>query len=199
MFEKNAVTRVPITESLARRWSGRAYDATRPVEHSKLLALLEAARWSPSCFGYQPWRFLIWNRLTDPAPWQRAFQCLAESNQTWAGASPLLLLACADSQFADGRNNRWSHYDLGAAVMSLSVEATSLGLMVHQMGGFDARRVRAEFAIPETIDCMTLITIGYQLPEDRIPAELSERESGVRSRLELQETFFAGAWGQGFK
>lgn len=196
MFAKNAITQVPINDSLARRWSGRAYDPARPVEHDKLLALLEAARWSPSCFGYEPWRFLVWDRMADPDNWQRALQCLAESNQTWVKSAPILLLACSDTQFADGRSNRWHQYDTGAAVMSLSVEATSQGLMVHQMGGFKADLIRSEFAIPETLECMTMITIGYQQAQDQISPELSERELAPRRRRELSELFFTGEWGR---
>ena len=106
------------------------------------------------------------------------------------------MLACADSRFADGRPNRWSAYDTGAAVMSLSAQATSLGLMVHQMGGFDADRIRAEFAIPDTFDCLAMITVGYQLPSDRIPLELQERELAPRSRRKLGELFYEDAWSE---
>jgi len=195
MFEKKALTATPILEPLARRWSGRAYDPDRPVEREKLMALLEAARWSPSCFGYQPWRLLIWNRDEGFEQWQKAFECLSEGNQSWASQAPLLMLACADTEFADGRPNRWRQYDTGAAIMGLSVQATALGLMIHQMGGFDAVMVRDTFAIPETYDCLAMITVGYQLPEERIPETLKEREFAARSRRELGATFYLGAWG----
>lgn len=196
MFEKNALTRTPIIEPLARRWSGRAYDPDRPVSRDHLLALLEAARWSPSCFGYQPWRFVIWDRMNDFLAWHRALDCLSAGNQAWASLAPLLLLACADTRFADGRENRWGQYDTGAAAMSLSTQATALGLMVHQMGGFDAEKIRAEFAIPEPFVCMAMLTIGYQLPLEQIPDDLRDRELAPRSRRELGELFFQGAWGQ---
>ena len=196
MFEKKALTATPILEPLARRWSGRAYDPDRPVEHEKFMALLEAARWAPSCFGYQPWRLLIWNRDEGFEQWQKAFECLSEGNQSWAGQAPLLMLACADTEFADGRPNRWSQYDTGAAIMSLSVQATALGLMIHQMGGFDAVMIREVFAIPETFDCLAMITVGYQLPEESIPEILREREYAARSRRELAATFYLDAWGQ---
>jgi hypothetical protein len=68
--------------------------------------------------------------------------------------------------------------------------------MVHQMGGFDASRVRAEFAIPDTFDCLAMLTIGYQLPLEQIPEALKERELAPRSRRDLGESFFAGAWGR---
>lgn len=195
MVDKPASTQTPIADLLARRWSGRAYDPARPVEPDQLTALLEAARWSPSCFGDQPWRYLIWDRLADPERWHRAFECLAEGNRGWAGDAPLLLLACADSQFTDGRPNRWGQHDTGAASMGLSIQATALGLMVHQMGGFDAAKIRAEFAIPERYECMAMMTVGYQLPEDLIPAGMKDREHAARARRPLADSFFVGEWG----
>lgn len=198
MFEKKAATRVEIADVLARRWSGRAFDPDRPVEREKLAALLEAARWSPSCFGDQPWRYLVWDRLADAGRWRRACDGLSEGNRGWAERAPLLMLACADSRFTDGRPDRWGQYDTGAAGMSLSIQATALGLMVHQMGGFDAGKIRAEFAIPERYECMAMIAVGYQLPEDQIPEELREREYAPRARRPLAESFFMGEWGEPF-
>jgi nitroreductase len=196
MFEKKAHTQVPIIDALGQRWSGRAYDPDRPLIREHRTALLEAARWAPSCFGYQPWRLLLWDRGGNEPAWRRAFDCLTEGNRSWAADAPLLMLSCADTRFADGRPNRWSAYDTGAAVMSMAVQATALGLMVHQMGGFDAERIRAEFAIPATFDCLAMITVGYQLPPDRIPLELQERELAPRSRRELGELFYEDDWAE---
>ena len=196
MFKKPAETATPIIDALAERWSGRAYDPDRSIDRHALLSVLEAARWTPSCFGYQPWRLLIWDRRQADGPWQHAFACLAESNRAWARQAPILMLACADRQFADGRPNRWAHYDTGAALMSLSVQATALGLMVHQMGGFNAEQARTAFAIPERFDCLTMITLGYQLERASIPAVLQEREHAPRARRPLGELFFANAWDQ---
>lgn len=195
MFEKRAATQVPVEEIIALRWSGRAYDPNRPVEREKLVALLEAARWAPSCFGDEPWRYLIWERGADPDLWRRAFDCLSEGNQAWAGAAPVLMLSMADSIFVkNGKPNRWGQHDTGAASMSLCLQATALGLMVHQMGGFDADRIRAEFRIPDRYACMAAITIGYQLPEAAIPDDQREREYAPRSRKPLGESFFRGTW-----
>jgi len=147
MFEKPASTEVPIAAPLARRWSGRAFDPDRPVSHEVLLALCEAARWALSCYGDEPWRFVIWDRCGDPDHWARAFAALAEGNRAWARDAPILMLAAAATVFArDGRANRWGAYDTGAAGMSLCVQATESGLMVHQMGGFDPERLRLAFA-----------------------------------------------------
>jgi len=196
MFPKNATTGTPVIASIAQRWSGRAYDPARPVERTKLLSLLEAARWAPSCFGYQPWRFLIWDRMKDADNWQKALECLVEGNRAWARHAPVLMLACADTCFSDDRPNRWCHYDTGSAVMSLSLQATALGLMVHQMGGFDATRAHQVFGIPEQFECMTFISLGYQLPANRIPDELQERELAARRRNPLSAIAFEGGWNQ---
>jgi len=148
MFEKPASTEVPIAALLARRWSGRAFDPDRPVPREVLLALCEAARWAPSCYGDEPWRFVIWDRCAEPDNWARAFAALAEGNRAWARDAPILMLAAAATVFArDGRANRWGAYDTGAAGMSLCVQATESGLMIHQMGGFDPERLRLAFAI----------------------------------------------------
>ncbi|MBI2994920.1 MAG: nitroreductase family protein [Gammaproteobacteria bacterium] len=195
MFDKRAVTSVAIHDLLARRWSGRAYDPDRRVPADQLMALLEAARWAPSCFGDQPWRFIVCDRSTDPASWQTALDCLVAGNQSWARHAPVLMLAIADSLFnANSRPNRWAQYDTGAASMSLCIEATARGMMVHQMGGFDADRARRSFAIPERYVPMAMMTLGYQLPELGIPEDMREREHGQRQRRPLGELFYMGTW-----
>jgi len=82
--------------------------------------------------------------------------------------------------------------------MSLCVQATELGLMVHQMGGFDAHQLRSAFAIPDPYVPMAMIAIGYQVPENAVPDSLCEKEFAPRSRLPLSECFFDGEWGVPF-
>lgn len=197
MFEKRAVTDYPLLDAIARRWSGRAYDPDRPVGRDTLGSLLEAARWAPSCAGDQPWSFLVWDRFADHDGWRRAWECLTEGNRAWACNAPLLLLAVARTEFRrNGEPNRWGQYDTGAASENLVVQATALGLMSHQMGGFDADQVRERFNIPAEFTCMAMIAIGYQLPEAVISDELREREYAQRGRLPLSELMFEGSWGK---
>lgn len=199
MIEKPAQTTVPIHNMLARRWSGRAYDPARALAREQQLALLEAARWAPSCYGDQPWRYLAWDRFRDASHWQRAFACLGEFNQGWAGAAPLLLLALADTLFHhNDQPNRWGAYDTGAASMALCVQATALGLMAHQMGGFDAAKIQAEFSIPARYTPMAMITVGHALAEPDLPAALRERELAPRQRRALGDIAFDGEWGRAF-
>ena len=197
MFEKKADTSVPINAILAARWSGRAYDPARAVGRDQLVALLEAARWAPSCYGDQPWRFIVCDRHVEEAAWRKLFDCLGEGNQAWADKAPVLVLIVADGKFGHNEKpNRWSQYDSGAAAMSVCVQATDMGLMVHQMGGFDADAARRAFNVPGQCTPMAVMAVGYQLPSDRIPEQVQEREFSARQRKPLGECFFLSEWGK---
>ncbi|MGR9000381.1 MAG: nitroreductase family protein, partial [Gammaproteobacteria bacterium] len=143
MQQKSATTRVKIHDIIQERWSPRAFDSDKPVSHDDLLALLEAAHWAPSCFNDQPWRFVVCNKATDEASWQNALTVLVEKNRLWARNAPVLILAVAMENFNhNGKPNRWAMYDTGAASVSICLQATALGMCVHQMGGFDAEKAR---------------------------------------------------------
>jgi len=194
-MKKSAVTQVPITPIIADRWSGRAYDPSKPVTYEQTIALLEAARWAPSCMGVQPWRILVWNKAVDAEAWQQAFDCLVEGNQLWVKDAPFLCLICADTLFTkNGQRNRWAEYDTGAAALNLSLQATSMGLSAHQLGGFDADKARARFNIPQQFSLMAMISVGYLADINTVKGDLLEREIAPRSRRDLGALFFDGAW-----
>lgn len=195
MFDKKIDTQAPIHELIAKRWSGRAYDPDNTLSREQIISLIEAARWAPSCYGDQPWRYLVFDKSTNQDVWQQALDCLGEGNREWAQYAPLLLLACADSILSkNGKPNRWGQYDTGAASMNICLQATAMGLMTHQMGGFDADKTREYFSIPEQYMPMAMITVGYQLAENKIEGELREREYQARNRNELASNFFEGKW-----
>lgn len=196
-MQKPALTQVPIDPTLASRWSGRAYDASKPVTHEQIIALLEAARWAPSCFGDQPWRFIVWDKNTDAASWQQGFDCLVPSNQSWVKDTPVLMLICADTLFNHNQKpNRWGQYDTGAAAENLCLQASSLGLMAHQMGGFDADKARETFAIPAQYIPMAMLCVGYAADISTVTGDALDRETAARTRKPLNELFFAGNWGK---
>ena len=200
MFRKKIDTRSDIHELIASRWSGRAYDPEKMLSREQIISLVEAARWAPSCYGDQPWRFLIFDKATNIADWEQALACLADGNRAWAKYAPLLLLACADSILSKtGGDNRWGQYDTGAASENLCLQATSMGLMVHQMGGFDADKCREQFSIPEQFIPMAMMTVGYQMAEADLPEDMKEREFNPRARNPLQDNFFEARWGQPVK
>jgi nitroreductase len=195
IIDKPAITSEPIHELLAGRWSPRAYDAGEAVTREQITSLLEAARWAPSCFGDEPWRFLVFDRARDPDNWRRACECLSEGNRKWASSAPLLIAALADSRYRSrDEHNRWAQYDAGAASMSLVLQAVALGLSAHQMGGFDRERLSASFGVPERFTPMAVIAIGYPGDPDQLPDDLQERELAERNRRPLSEIAFTGRW-----
>ena len=199
VIPKPAHTAVPINPLATDRWSGRAYDADRRVSHDDLTGVLEAARWAPSCMNLQPWRIIICDRHTDPDAWEMAFDALASSNQSWCDFAPILGIICSYTRIdKDDTPNRWHAYDAGQAALSLALEATARGLMLHQMGGFDTDGIRASFGIPDRYTIMTMLALGYQLPADAVPDAMKIRELTPRTRQPLGHIAFAGRWGEGF-
>lgn len=200
MQQKTAITRVQLHDLIQSRWSPRAFDADKPVGREDLLALVEAAHWAPSCFNDQPWRFVVCDKNSDEAGWQRAFSILAEKNGRWAKNAPVLVLAVAMDNFNhNGQPNRWAMYDTGAASMNMVLQATALGLVVHQMGGFDAEKAREVFNLPGDCRPMAMMAVGYQAEADVLDEDFKAAELGPRSRGALEDRFFAGQWGNGIE
>lgn len=196
-MQKPAITQVPIADLIADRWSSRAYDASKPVTQAQLLSLLEAARWAPSSYNDQPWRFIVCNKNTDADAWQKAFDCLMPSNQVWLANAPVLMLGCANTLLDINQQvNRFGQYDTGAAVENICLQATHMGLMTHQMGGYHADKAREAFAIPAQYTPMSMLSVGYVGEQTQLSAELYERDVAERKRKPLSELVFEGTWGK---
>ena len=196
MISKPAVTSQPIDPLLRKRWSGRAFIEDKPVTREQTIALLEAARWAPSCWNDQPWRYIVFDRFHNKDAWQKAFACLSEGNQKWVILAPVLLIAFADSRFTrNNKPNRWGQHDTGAASSSICLQAASMDLMAHQMGGYDRDKVRETFSIPDQFDIMSMIAVGHPASEAQIDPDRLQDELEPRERVPLGKRFFDSAWG----
>lgn len=199
-MHKPAITQVAIDSTIAVRWSGRAYDAAKAVSHEQVIAMLEAARWAPSCFGDQPWRFVVWNKNANAQAWQQAFDCIVPGNQAWVKDAPVLVLVCADTLFGHNQQpNRWAQYDTGAAAENLCLQASALGLMAHQMGGFDANMTREKFNIPAQYTPMAMVSVGHPADVSTLSGDALARETAARTRKPLSELCFDANWGEPVK
>jgi nitroreductase len=185
----------PILDQLRNRWSPRAF-SSRPVPPESLASLLEAARWAPSTYNSQPWRFIIAVRKQNQAQYDCAFACLNEWNQGWAGPAPVLMFVVAKMQFENGKDNLHASYDAGQAVASLTVQATTLGLFVHQMAGISHADVTKTYALPNGFAPICGVAIGYPGDVDSLDSELKGKELAERERKPLAEIAFSGSWGQ---
>lgn len=181
-------------ELIKKRYSPRAF-SNEAVEEEKIISLLEAARWSPSSMNEQPWRFIVGVK-GEGETYEKIYNALFEQNQSWAKNAPVLILAVA-KEFNDisKQNNRHAEYDLGQAIAHLTIQATSLNLYLHQMGGFDPDKAGKLFNIPEGYTPMSVIAIGYLGNIDSLPEQLKVREKAKRNRKELSELVFDESFG----
>jgi nitroreductase len=186
----------PIHDLLRRRWSPRAF-SDRPVEREKLLSVLEAARWAPSSNNEQPWHYLVATK-EEPEEFARLLACLVEKNQSWARNAPVLMLSVASNVFSrNDKPNRHALHDTGQAVAGLTVQATALGLYVHQMAGFSIEKARETYQLPENVEPVAALALGYLGDPSILPPDLREREHALSSRKPVGEFVFSGAWGRG--
>ena len=193
---KPAPTAVPIHPLIRERWSPRAF-SDQAVPPAEVRMLLEAARWAPSSSNEQPWTFLVADHATDPEGHARLLTCLVPGNAAWAFRAPLLMLAVARlTAERSGRENRHALYDTGQAVALLTVQATALGLAVHQMAGFYVEKAREEFAIPAGYEPLTAIAIGYPGDPQILSEQLRTRETAPRERRPLAAWAFGSHWQQ---
>ena len=191
-MNKPAPTTIPLLEAISDRWSPRSFEP-RPVEPAKLRTLLEAARWAPSCYNEQPWRFIVATR--EDAAFDRLANCLVEANH-WAVNAPVLLLSIARTTFAkNGKPNRHAWHDVGLAMGILCVQTTALGLHLHQMAGFDPARACSEFAIPDGYEPVAVAALGYVGNPNVLPEPLRAAELAPRERRELRESVFSERFG----
>lgn len=197
MLIKKAITSVEISDNLSKRWSCRAFDIEQKVSREQIIALCEAGRWAPSCFGDEPWRFIVFDKNHNKSDYERVFDCIGEWNQRWIKNAPVIMLAVADSNFRNnGKVNRWGQYDTGASVENIAIQAVSLGLMSHPIAGFDDIKVMKEFDIPDNFIAMAMLAVGYQADIDVLDEEFQKMEMAERKRRPIGATFFDGVWGK---
>jgi nitroreductase len=184
----------PIHELIAKRWSPYAF-SDRPVSDVDLKSLFEAARWAASSYNEQPWCYIVATK-SQPEEFERLLSCLVEGNQPWAKAAPVLALGCTSLTFKlNGKPNAAAQHDLGLASATLTVEATNRGLSVHQMIGIVPDKARVLYQIPESIQPLTGIAIGYVGDINSLPEAYRPRDLAVRTRKTVPEFVFSGKFG----
>ena len=194
-MEKPAETQFPIHDILRRRWSPWAF-TDHPVEKSTLGSLLEAARWASSCFNEQPWAFIVATK-ENPAGYAQALDCLVENNRVWAQRAPLLMFTIVKPTFEyNGKINPHAWHDVGLAVGNLVVQATAMGLGVHQLAAIYPDRVRETYGIPESHEPVSGLVVGYKGNPNGLPEPIRAKEFAPRSRRNLEDFVYAEHWGR---
>jgi len=190
-MQKKADTSVPIHPILESRWSPRAFDGQATISTEEMTALLEAARWAPSSYNFQPWRFII-SRQGD-ANFKKICATLSGFNQVWAPTASALVAVIVEQKAEGHIYPPIALFDTGLAVSQLTVEAHHRGLIVHQMIGFDKEKMNTTFDISGQRDCIVILAIGRQGPAENLPeGQARDREVLPRERQPLSELIIVG-------
>ena len=175
----------PIEPIFLKRWSPRAMTG-EPLRDDELMTLFEAARWAPSTYNEQEWRFLYARR--DSAHWQTFFGLLAEANQVWCKQAAALVVVLSHKVFTrNGKPNPVHTFDSGSAFENLALQGGAMGLVVHGMAGFDRDRARSALRVPEDYDVEAMIALGRPGNPGDLPEELQkiEKPSGRKKVNEI--------------
>ena len=179
----------PINPLILNRWSPRSMTG-EALNDEDIMSLFEAARWAPSSYNNQPWRFIYAKRNTEH--WDRFFNLLAEGNKNWTKNAALLVVVISRKNFEFNEKPAITHqFDAGSAWENLALEASSRGIVAHGMQGFDYEKAGVDLGVPHDFEVMAMIAIGKKGPIEILPPELQEKEK-LTDRKPLKEIIMEG-------
>jgi nitroreductase len=178
---------------ISRRYSPFVF-AEKMLGDNDMNLLFEAAGKAPSSFNDQPWCFLYASK-NDQEHYELFYECLNEGNMKWAHSAPVLALSMTRKLYSRNKHeNAMAKYEAGMAVGNLLTQAMSMGIYVHQMGGYDKELARLNLDIPDDIDILTMMAIGYPGNVKSLPEDLKERASKRTTRRPVDHFVFKGAY-----
>ena len=186
----------PVDPMFLERWSPRAFTGESLAE-ADLLTMLEAARWAPSSYNSQPWRFIYARR--DTAHWERFLDLLVPFNRSWAASASALVILVSNSLMRPPGSDKDvpSHthsFDTGTASGYFALQAHRMGWHVHGMVGFDQDRAFAELNVPVGHRVEAAYAVGRLGDPVSLPEGLRQREK-PNTRAPLAELAFEGSFG----
>ncbi len=181
----------PIHPLILNRWSPRAMSGEK-ISEEELMSLFEAARWAPSSYNNQPWRFLYAKRETPH--WEKFFNLLVDFNKSWSDKAAVLGVIVSENIFEKTKKPSVTHsLDAGAAWENLALEGHHRKLVVHGMQGFDYQKAKNDLKVPDEFDVLAMFAIGKPAPKESLPAELQKRET-PSTRKKVAEIAFEGGF-----
>ncbi len=181
-----------INRIFPNRWSPRAMSAEE-ISHQELMSLFEAARWAPSSYNNQHWRFIYAKRNT--GYWQKFFDLLTEGNKVWAKNAAVLIVMLSKNTFDHNGSKAITHsFDTGAAWENLALQGSVMGLVVHGMEGFNYKKAKKELNIPQGYTVEAMAAVGKPGKKEDLPKRLQEIEF-PSGRKKISEIAFEGSFG----
>ena len=179
----------PIEPLLYRRWSPRAMSGEE-LSNDEVMTLFEAARWAPSSYNAQHWRFLYATRGS--AHWDKFFGFMGEGNQAWAKNAGLLIVLVSRNTFERNDEPARTHsFDTGTAWQNLALQATAMGLVSHGMQGFDYDAAKTDLNVPDGFVVEAMIAVGRAGEIDDLPEGARNMEA-PNSRKPIAEIALEG-------
>ena len=178
-----------INEIFTKRWSPRAMLGEK-IKKDDLMKLFEAAKWAPSSYNNQPWRFIY--VLRDTEHWDLLFNLLGDFNKQWCKNASALVVVISKNKFDHNNQLSITHsFDAGAAWENLALQANMNGFVAHGMQGFDYEKARIDLEIPEDYDVEMMFSVGLPGKKEDLPKEIKEKEH-PSDRKKLKEIVFEG-------
>ena len=180
-----------VDDIFLKRYSPRAL-SDKALTKIELMAMFEAARWAPSAFNIQPWRFLYAIKGTPDFDLFLSF--LNEGNRVWCENAGALIIGLSQKIQDDGRPSAKYSLGTGAAWENLALQATKMNLVAHGMSGFDEKMLVEKLEITDRYQVELMIAIGYHGKIEDLPEKMREGEK-PNDRKKLEEIVFEGAEG----
>jgi len=168
----------------------------KKVEKDKILAMIEAARWAPSCFNNQPWNYVL---VDQKAPNRKEVENALNFGNGWAKKAPYLIVVGGKPKNDCQSNNiDYYLYDTGQSVMSFAIEAVHQGLAVHQMAGWDGKKMKKAVGFPTGYNVIIVMGVGYRDDIkkiwDKLEQKIKDKLTAPRTRKKIEENFFFGKY-----
>ncbi|WP_019961460.1 nitroreductase family protein [Woodsholea maritima] len=184
----------PIDPMFTQRWSPRAFDGQAMDDHD-LKTIMEAARWAPSCYNYQPWRFIFIHR--EDARWDASIGVLDAFNQQWAKHASALIFVVSDTLMGPSEDrlapSHFHSFDAGAAWAHMSLQANRIGYHMRAMAGVDYARAPEVLRLPTRFKLQIAVAVGRQTTPEHLP-DMMQKDEVLTPRRPLQDTIFEGVF-----
>ena len=181
-------TKYPVEDMFLERHSPRAMSG-KPISKDQLMTLFEAARWAPSSFNSQPWRFVY--GIHGTPEFENIFSFLVDFNKSWCVNAGALIVTISKKTDAKGRPVDTHTFDSGAAWENLALQALHMGLVAHGMNGFDYAMAKEKLGVPDDYQVEMMIAVGEPGKIEDLPEALRAGEK-AKDRKPLESMVFEG-------
>lgn len=177
---KVAETINPVHHAIRERWSARSF-SDKPISKQELDTIFEAASWAPSSMNEQPWVYVYASKGSPE--FEALCDTLMPGNQPWAQHAAVLIASLTrKNHMSTGGANKYNWYDTGSANQNLLLQAASMGILGHVMGGFHKAKAEELLQLPDDLELVCFIVLGYNAPADELEEPFRSRELAPRKR-----------------